>query len=39
MFNVPVDVRKLELPSGEIGEVIVSGWHVNTHQVSPIESV
>ena len=30
----PVDiVSDYELPPGEIGEIIVSGWHVNTYQV------
>lgn len=33
-INEPVDiVNELELPTGEIGEIIVSGWHVNTYQV------
>ncbi len=32
----PVDVANdYELPPGEIGEIIVSGWHVNTYQVDP----
>lgn len=32
----PVDIAKdLELPPGETGEIIVSGWHVNTGQVDP----
>ena len=30
----PVDIAKdLELPTGETGEIVVSGWHVNTGQV------
>lgn len=30
----PVDIAKdLELPIGETGEIVVSGWHVNTGQV------
>jgi acyl-CoA synthetase (AMP-forming)/AMP-acid ligase II len=29
----PVDISTLEMPRGEIGEIVVSGWHVNTHQV------
>ena len=29
----PVDMDDLELPRGEIGEIVVSGWHVNTYQV------
>ena len=28
-----VDVEEMELPSGEIGEIILTGWHVNTEQV------
>ncbi len=32
----PVDITsEYELPPGEIGELIVSGWHVNTYQVDP----
>ena len=31
----PVDISQdMELPTGEEGEVIISGWHVNTHQVN-----
>ena len=33
IYTEPIDVRELDLPHGEIGEIIVSGWHVNTHQV------
>ncbi|XP_064406005.1 olefin beta-lactone synthetase-like [Halichondria panicea] len=30
----PVNIaRDYELPPGEIGEIVVSGWHVNTYQV------
>ena len=29
----PINVRELDLPHGEIREIIFSGWHVNTHQV------
>ena len=28
-----VDVNQLEVPRGEIGEVILTGWHVNVIQV------
>ena len=29
-----MDIAKdLEVPTGEAGEIIVSGWHVNTGQV------
>ena len=32
--TTPVDVAgELELPPGEIGEMIISRWHVNTYQV------
>ena len=32
--TTPVDVAgELELLRGEIGELIISGWHVNTYQV------
>ena len=35
--TTPVDVaRELELPPGEIGELIISGWHVNTYQVQSL---
>lgn len=31
----PVNIsEELELPVGETGEIIVSGWHVNTFQAS-----
>ena len=30
----PVDVSSLEMPRGEVGEIIICGWHVNTHQVT-----
>ena len=26
--------RDFQKPSGEIGEIVVSGWHVNTYQVN-----
>ena len=29
----PVELSSLELPRGQIGEIVISGWHVNTHQV------
>ncbi len=29
-----VDVDQLEVPRGEIGEVILTGWHVNVKQVT-----
>ena len=33
----PVNIsEELEQPTGEIGEIIISGWHVNTYQVSGI---
>ena len=32
--NEPVEMSSLELPRGQIGEILVSGWHVNTHQVT-----
>ena len=34
VFDAPIDIKELELPVGIIGEIIVSGWHVNTYQVS-----
>lgn len=32
----PINISAaLEVPANEIGELIISGWHVNTYQVSP----
>jgi len=34
VLTSPVDVAgEIELRPGEIGELIISGWHVNTYQV------
>lgn len=36
----PVDISsELELPANEIGELIISGWHVNTYQVKVLKVV
>ena len=32
----PLDIHTLELPRGDIGELIISGWHVNTHEVHAV---
>ena len=32
--NLAVDY---ELPAGQIGELVLSGWHVNTYQVRLLE--
>ncbi len=34
----PTDISmELELPANEIGEILLSGWHVNTYQVSQLQ--
>lgn len=39
-FPDPVNISEvLELPVGDIGEIIVSGWHVNTYQVNDFRTL
>ena len=37
--NEAVDISSLEVARGEIGEIVVSGWHVNTYQVKSHSSL
>ena len=32
-YDKPIDVDQLELPPNSIGEIIISGWHVNMNEV------
>lgn len=33
VFSDPVDIDSLRSDCGEIGEILISGWHVNTNEV------